>query len=187
MSAGSLDTALRSRATSFSSRARSRSARSRSILARAAACSLASRRAASDADRAAALRASARNRSTVDASTLLLDASSAKVSQASRKPRAGAATVAAGVACRAFILSFRARLWCCSRVDGVCGSVSTRSRLVFDACCGVALFPIRQLCYDAIAKVLPVRVRQQRLCTTNTGCLNPRCAIVISSPLASSS
>ena len=66
--------------------------------ARAAACSLASNRAASDADRAAALRASARNRSTVDASTLLLDASFAKVSQASRKPRAGAATVSAGVA-----------------------------------------------------------------------------------------
>ncbi len=135
MSAGSLDTARLSRATSFSSRARSRSARSRSILARAAACSLASSRAASDADRAAALRASARNRSTVDASTLLLDASSAKVSQASRKPRAGAATVSAGVACRAFIFSFRARLWCCSRVDGVCGSVLTRSRLVLSQCC----------------------------------------------------
>ena len=115
MSAGSLDTARRRRATSFSRRARSRSARSRSILARAAACSLASRRAASDADRAAARRASALKRSTAAASTLLLDASSAKVSHVSRKPRAGAASVSAGVAVRAAM--FAARLaalpWCC--------------------------------------------------------------------------
>jgi hypothetical protein len=114
MSAGSLDTARRSRATSFSSRARSRSARSRSILARAAACSLASRRAASDADRAAARRASALNRSTAAASTLLLDASSAKVSHVSRKPRAGAAKVSAGVAVLVAMAAARlaALPWC---------------------------------------------------------------------------
>ena len=115
MSAGSLDTARLNRATSFSSRARSRSARSRSMRARAAACSLASNRAASDADRAAARRASALKRSTAAASTLLLDASSAKVSHVSRKPRAGAAKVSAGVAVLVAMAAARlaALPWCC--------------------------------------------------------------------------
>ena len=146
MSAGSLDTARLSRATSFSSRARSRSARSRSILARAAACSLASSRAASDADRAAALRASARNRSTVDASTLLLDASFAKVSQASRKPRAGAARVSAGVACLAFMLSTAA-------IDGVVT---------------VLPFLVLQLCYDRDSRCLSCKQYQTRYSITPT-------------------
>ena len=123
MSAGSLDTARLSRATSFSRRARSRSARSRSILARAAACSLASRRAASDADRAAALRASARNRSTgrgVDTTARrLVRKSLAGVEEAAR--RCGHGLGGRSLSCVHF--SFRARLWYFSRVDGVCGSV----------------------------------------------------------------